>query len=122
VNTHFLALAVSSILVLGLLFTLAFTSLTVGALEWLFGRPRLTFLRSTLGENGLAFRFSWNSAKEEAKINLIRIRLFNPFGVPSQLEVSKEFEAHDSTFVMDLDLGMGLRKILESCNTQNATL
>lgn len=121
-NTHFLSLGISAILVAGLVVSLAALSLLVGAAEWFFGRPRLILLKSAHGENGFAFAFTWNASKEETKLDVVKIRLFNPFGNPTQFEVTKSFDAKDSSFALDLDMGLAMRKILDAKGVKNGLI
>jgi len=105
VNTSMLAMGIASVAVAGLIGSLVGFNLFLGAFEWLFGWPQLIFLRSTKGPQGFAFAFKWNSAKEPAQMNQLKIRIFNPFGKPTQMEVTRLFESSSHTFARDVDLG-----------------
>lgn len=111
-TTSLIAMGVAIFLVINLVVGLAGLSLLFGTFETLFGKPKLTVLRSTKNGNFFAFGFKWNSAKEPANIDTIRLRLFNPFGSPTQVEVSKPFEAKDKSFAVEVDMGPGFIDLL----------
>jgi ferredoxin len=116
VSTSLIAMGVAVFLVLNLVVGLAALSLLFGTFETLFGKPRLTILRSTKSGNFFAFGFKWNSAKEPAAIDTIRLRLFNPFGSPTQVEVAKNFEAKRTSFATEADMGPGFIDLLGAKN------
>lgn len=97
-------------------------SLLSGALHFLFARPSLKILKTNNGENGFAFGFSWNGAREPARFDKVRVRLYNPFGSPTQVDVSREFDAHDSTFAEDLDMGLGMNRLIRAKGMKDATV
>lgn len=111
-STSLIAMGVAAFLVINLVVGLAALSLLFGTFETLFGKPKLTMLRSSKSGNMFAFGFKWNSAKEPAALDTIRIRLFNPFGNPTQVEVSKPFEAKSSSFAVEVDMGPGFIELL----------
>ena len=115
-STSLIAMGVAIFLVLNLVIGLAVLSLLFGTFETLFGKPKLTLLRSTKSGNFFAFGLKWNSAKEPASIDRIRLRLFNPFGNPTQVEVSKPFEAKTSSFALEVDMGPGFIELLGASN------
>lgn len=110
------------ILVTSIVGGLGLLSLLFGGIDFLFGKPRFKILKSLLGSKGLAFSFDFNNAKEPVKFDHIQVRLFNPFSDPTQIEVSKEFAPQDSSFAIDLDMGVGLEQLLSAIGTQNATV
>jgi ferredoxin len=116
VSTSLIAMGVAIFLVINLVVGLAALSLLFGTFETLFGKPKLTILRSTKSGNFFAFGFKWNSAKEPARIDAVRIRLFNPFGSPTQVEVIKEFEPKKSSFAAEVDMGPGYIDLLGAKN------
>jgi len=122
VSTSLIAMGVALFLVINLVVGLAALSLLFGTFETLFGKPKLTILRSTKSGNYFAFGFKWNSAKEPASIDQVTIRLFNPFGHPTQVEVSKNFEAKTSSFATDVEMGPGLLELLGAEKFDLATL
>ena len=69
-----------------------------------------------------AFGFKWNSAKEPASLDTIRLRLFNPFGSPTQVEVSKPFESKKSSFAVEVDMGPGFIELLGAKGFDMATV
>lgn len=48
--------------------------------------------------------------------------MFNPFGNPTQIEVSKDFEPAKTAFVRDLDLGDSFNNIVNSRGFENAAI
>jgi len=122
VNTTIIAMSIATILAVGLVINVGVISLLSGALHFLFARPRLEFLKSEYGNEGFAFSFSWNAAREPAKFDKVKIRLFNPFGSPTQVEVSREFAAAGSDFARDAYMGKGMIKLLEAKGLDDATV
>jgi ferredoxin len=116
VSTSLIAMGVAIFLVINLVVGLGALSLLFGTFETLFGKPKLTILRSTKSGNYFAFGFKWNSAKEPAAIDTIRLRLFNPFGSPTQVEVSTGFDAKKTSFAAEADMGPGLIDLLGAKN------
>lgn len=115
-STSLIAMGVAIFLVINLVIGLAALSLLFGTFETLFGKPKLTILRSTKSGNFFAFGFKWNSAKEPAAIDVIRLRLFNPYGSPTQVEVSKNFDPKKVSFAQEVDMGPGLIDLLGAKN------
>jgi ferredoxin len=115
-------MGVALFLIINLVVGLAALSLLFGTFETLFGKPKLTILRSTKSGNYFAFGFKWNSSKEPASIDQVTIRLFNPFGKPTQVEVSKNFEAKTSSFATDVEMGPGFLELLGAEKFDLATL
>lgn len=121
-NTTFMAMGVALVLAIGLVVNIGVLSLLSGALHFLFGRPKVDILKSDLGSNGFAFAFKWDSSREPGKFNRIRIRLFNPFGNPTQVEIMKEFDGETSDFARDFDLGNPYKQILSAKGFEDALL
>lgn len=115
-STSLIAMGVALFLVINLVVGLAGLSLLFGTFETLFGRPKLVILRSTKSGNFFSFGFKWNSAKEPAALDTIRIRLFNPYGNPTQVEVSKPFEPQTSTFAQEVNMGPAFIELLGAKN------
>lgn len=112
VSTSLIAMGVAAFIVINLVVGLAALSLLFGTFETLFGKPKLTMLRSSKSGNMFAFGFKWNSAKEPVALDTIRLRLFNPFGNPTQVEVCKPFEPKSSSFAVEVDMGPGFIDLL----------
>jgi ferredoxin len=108
------------ILAVGLIVNIGILSLVSGALHFLFGRPRVEILKSELGSTGFAFAFKWDSSREPAKFNRIRLRLFNPFGNPTQVEILREFDGHTSDFALDFDFGAPFKELISAKNFKDA--
>ncbi len=104
-STSTIALGIATTLVVGLVFGLGVLSLLFGVFEWIFGRPKLVFLKPNEFEAGFAFTFKWNAAKEPAKIDNIELRLFNPLGNPSQVQIKKSFDPESESFSKEIDFG-----------------
>ncbi|MBY0517366.1 MAG: ferredoxin [Bacteriovoracaceae bacterium] len=111
-TSSLIAMGVAIFAVVNLVLALAGLSLLFGAFESLFGKPRLTLLRPSKGGNMFAFGFKWNSSKEPAQLDHIKIRLFNPFGSPTQSEVCHKFESKRNSFALEADMGPGLIELL----------
>ncbi len=111
-TSSLIAMGVAVFLVINLVVGLAALSLLFGTFETLFGKPKLSLLRSSKSGNVFAFGFKWNSAKEPARLDTIKLRLFNPFGSPTQVEVTKPFEPKSSSFAIEVDMGPGFVELL----------
>lgn len=111
-STTIIAMGISLFLVLNLVIGIAVLSLLTGAFETLFGKPKLTLLRSTQNGHYFAFGFKWNSAKDPTSIDNVSLRLFNPFGTPSQVEISQNFEPKSSSFATEVEMGPALADLL----------
>ena len=121
-NVILLSMAIAILLSLGLVISLGGLSLLSGTMEFFFGGPKVEFLKSTLGDTGFAFGFKWNDEKEPAKFDQIKLRLFNPFGDPTQVEVTQQFAPQGKTFSMDLDFGAGLQTLLKARGFKSALI
>ena len=121
-STSLIAMGVATFMVINLVVGLAALSLLFGTFETLFGKPRFTLLRSSKSGNIFAFALKWNSAKEPAALDTIRLRLFNPFGNPTQVEVSKPFEVKKSSFAVEVDMGPGFIDLLGAKGFENALI
>ncbi len=115
-------MGVAIFLVINLVIGLAGLSLLVGTFDTLFGKPKLTLLRSSKGGNIFAFGFKWSSAKEPAALDTIKLRLFNPFGSPTQVEVTKPFDAKKQSFAVEVNMGPGFIDLLGASNFDMATM
>lgn len=109
-----IAFGISAILVIGVVVTIAGSSLVLGAIEWLLGKPKLTILKNTDSADTFSFAFKWNEAKEPASFDCVKIRLFNPFGNPAQLEAFTTFPKENSSFAKSVKMGPSYLKILEN--------
>lgn len=109
-------MGVALFLVINLVVGLGALSLLFGTFETLFGKPKLTLLRATKSGNYFAFGFKWNSAKEPVAINIIKLRLFNPWGSPTQVEMAKSFDPQRSTFAAEIEMGPAFIELLGAKN------
>ncbi len=121
-STSLIAMGVAIFLVINLVVGLGALSLLFGTFETLFGKPKLSILRSTKSGNFFAFGFKWNSSKEPAAIDSVRLRLFNPFGSPTQVEVITQFEVKKSSFATEVNMGPGFIDLLGAKNFDFATI
>jgi len=122
INTSFIALAVATVMGLGLLATLAGASLLTGAVQFLLLKPKLKVLKSKIGESGFAFSYEWNSVQEPADFYQVKVRLYNPFGKPTQIEATKSFAVKDQSFALDIDLGTSFVNLRRAKGIDKATI
>ena len=109
-------MSVALFLVLNLVVGLGALSLLFGTFETLFGKPKLTLLRATKSGNYFAFGLKWNAAKEPVAIDVIKLRLFNPWGTPTQVEMSKSFEPKRESFANEVEMGPAFIELLGAKN------
>ncbi len=121
-NTTFIAMAVAILLGIGLLVGIGALSLLSGALNFLFIKPKIEILKSQFGEQGFAFSFVWDQEAEPFRFDRLKIQLFNPFGNPVQMEITREFEASGTDFARDLDLGIKMKELLSAKGLTNASI
>ncbi len=119
-STSVLALGIAGGMVVGLVVSLGALSLLIGAIERYFGAPKLTLLKTKKGETGFAFAFEWNESKEPATYNEVKLRLFNPYGDPKQIDLAQSFEATDESFAKDVSFGPGYKRFLEAKGFERA--
>ncbi len=121
-NPTVIAMGIAGLAAGGLVFTLGAASLFSGGLHFLLGKPKLRVLKSKYADRGFAFGLDWNSVREPVVFDKVKIRLFNPFGSPSQIEVSHTFPGFDSTSSADVEMGPGMDKILKAKGLEKATI
>lgn len=109
-----ISFGVAALMAVGLVIGVGVLSLTSGGLHFLFARPRYEILKSKHGNNGFAFAFRWNSSREPVKFDIVRLRMFNPFGSPTQVDITKSFDAAESTFARDFDCGTSLESMVKA--------
>ncbi len=115
-------MAVAMLLGIGLLVGIGALSLLSGALNFLFVKPKIEILKSQFGETGFAFSFFWDQNAEPVRFDRLKIHLFNPFGTPAQLEITREFDGSENDFARDLDLGNFMKDIKNAKGLENATI
>jgi ferredoxin len=113
-NTSFIALGIALSVVGGLVVGLGALNLLIGAVDTLFGKASLKVLKCDQFPSGFAFVLRWSSSKEPAKIDTVQIRLFNPEGRPTQLEVKRSFAPESSSFAMEVDMGKSYLELLSA--------
>lgn len=106
----------------GLLVGIGALSLVSGALNFLFVRPKIEILRSSIGSNGFAFLYKWDQDAEPVTFNRVRIQLFNPFGSPTQVDVAQEFDGSSTDFARDVDLSEAYAKLKTATGLDKATV
>lgn len=121
-STTYIAMIISILMGIGLLVGIGALSLLSGTLNFLFVNPKIEFLKSEKGESGFAFIFKWDQDAEPVKFDSVRIRLFNPFGSPTQVDITREFEGSEYDFARDVDMGVELKKIFEAKGLDKATI
>ncbi len=115
-------MSIAAIAAIGLVVTLGIVSLLSGSFHFLAIKPKLEILKSEFGDHGFAFSLSWNSSMEPVKFDKVKVRLFNPFGTPTMVEVSKAFDGANSDFARDVYMGNGMKRLLEAQNLERATI
>ena len=121
-NTSFLAMGIALLMTLGLLLGIVALSLLSGTFSFLFSRPRVQILKSEKGENGFAFAFSSGATAVSERFDQVRVRLFNPFGNPDQVDIFGKFSPSQGYFARDTDLGPGYQQFLDAKNSPKATV
>lgn len=109
-----LSFGVAALMAVGLVVGIGVLSLTSGGLHFLFARPGYEILKSKHGSNGFAFGFRWNSSREPIRFDVVRLRMFNPFGSPTQVDITKNFDVAESTFARDFDCGTSLEEMVKA--------
>jgi ferredoxin len=122
VTTSTIALGIAILAVVGLIIGVASLSLLSGVLDFFFGRPKLIFLKTKKGNNGFAFAFDFNDSKDPCRFDRFKIRFFNPFGKPTQIEMVEKFGPYSSSFEEDIDMGPALKKLNEATGIDQATV
>ncbi len=113
-----MAMGVAGLAAGGLVITLGVASLLSGGIHFLV-RPRLKILKSRHA-NGFAFGLSWNSARESANFDQVRLNLFNAFGTPQKIEIWRNFPAFDANSARDVDMGHELERLLGASGLEKA--
>ena len=121
-NTSFLAMGLAAILTLGLLLGVAALSLLSGALTFLFARPRIQILKSENEETGFAFSFYCGTASSKDTFDQVRLRLFNPFGKPDQVDLYTTYSPSRGQFAQDVDMGPAYRELIKAKDADKATV
>ncbi|MBP9673967.1 MAG: ferredoxin [Bacteriovoracaceae bacterium] len=120
-NPTTIALFGAFILVAGLVTALFLINLLLGGVTFVVLKPKITFLKSDIDQGKLAFFFKLNS-DEKAIFNRINIRMFNPFGTPTRLEVASDFDGAFDSFAREVNFGVGLKKLVETQGLDKAKI
>ena len=97
----------------------------IGALSlfhFLFVKPKIEILKSQYGDNGFAFSFLWDQELEPYQFDLLKIKLFNPFGTPVQMEITREFDSARKDFARDLNLGLKMKEFFFAKGLENSII
>ena len=121
-STTYIAMIVAILMGIGLLVGIGALSLLSGALNFLFVKPKVEILKSVHGDTGFAFTFKWDQDAEPVKFDKVRIHLFNPFGSPTEIDITKEFDGSDVDFARDIDFGDQFKKILSVTGLDKASV
>lgn len=119
-STSFIAMGIALVAVVGLVVSLFALNFLVGSLEQYFGGPKLKLLKADATDTGFAFAFDFNDAKEPASFSVMKLRLFNPHGKPTQLEIARSFDAQKKSFAIELDMGKKYVEFLGASNFDDA--
>ncbi|MDH5580502.1 MAG: ferredoxin [Bdellovibrionales bacterium] len=120
-NVVLISFSLALVLALGLVFTLGGLSLLSGAMEFFFGKPKLYFLKSS-AKKKFSFGFRFNDDKEPAKFDMVRVRQYNPFGSPTQTEVTRSFSPQGSSFATEVELGESLTQMQKSAGLDKSII
>ena len=120
-STTYIAMIVAILMGIGLLVGIGALSLLSGALNFLFVKPKIEFLKNKT-ENGFAFTFKWDQDAEPVKFDHIRVHLFNPFGTPTEVDITREFDGSDKDFAREVDMGDQFKKIFSATSLDKATI
>ena len=120
-STTYIAMIVAILMGIGLLVGIGALSLLSGALNFLFVKPKIEILKATK-ENGFAFTFKWDQDAEPVKFDHLRIHLFNPFGSPTEIDITREFDGSSVDFAREVDMGETFRKILSATTLDKANI
>jgi len=120
VSTSIIALLIALAIVSILVIHLAIFSYMAGILSWAFGKPKLSFYKSTHGSEGVLVDVNWNILSEAIPVDYIRFKLFNPFGNPTQIDVSREIPTQKGSFSHDLHFGEELKSLVGAENIDRA--
>lgn len=121
-SSVFIALAIAVVLTLGLVVQVFIVNLLLGTFEFLLGKPRFEVLKTKNGLSGFAFGINWNEDKEPAVLDIIRLKLFNPFGSPTHFDLTRSFDGKDKPFGLDIDLGPEFENFINTVNNKNGSL
>ena len=122
INPSLLSGGIALALGAGIVAILGLVSLLSGTFFFLFVRPGFKFLKSE-NDNGFAFAFEGNPSNDGTiKFDNLTIRLFNPFGNPTQKEISKDFPPSDGSFAREIPLDMSLNDLTNAKGFNKATI
>jgi ferredoxin len=114
VSLTFISMSIALVLSIVFISGVIILNFALGGFEFLFGNPKMTFLKTSYDTTGFAFGYSWNSEKEPANFDTVRVRLFNPFGEKKQVEVISKLTPAKRTFARDIDFGQGFSTLINA--------
>lgn len=121
-NTTFIAMVVAILIGVSLLAGIGLLSLLSGALNFLFVKPKIYFLKSIHGKEGFAFGFTWDQNAMPAKMDTIKVQMYNPFGHPTTLEFTRDFDGQSHDFATDVQVGDAVLKMINAKGFETATV
>lgn len=121
-STTYIAMIVAILMGFGLLLGIGLLSLLSGALNFLFVKPRFDFLTSQHGEAGFAFTCKWDQDAEPVRFDRVRVHLFNPFGLPTEVDITRDFNGADTDFARDVEMGEKFKTIFSATNLEKASI
>lgn len=110
-STNVLALLIAISAVIFFIMGLGGLSLGIGVLSQFLERPKLRFLKPQNHYN-FAFAFDWPFDKDQAKIDFIKLSLFNPAGNPTRSELVRSFKPKDQAFAQEIEMGQSFANFL----------
>lgn len=121
-STTYLALIIALLAGIGLLVGIGVLSLLSGALNFLFVNPKIEIIKSKHAKSGFAFIFKWDQDATPTTFNKVRVKLLNPFGSPTQIDIIREFDGADIDFVRDVNMGEQFAAIQTATNLEKASV
>lgn len=103
-STNVLALLIAITVVVFFLIGLGGLSLAAGVFSQFLERPRLKLLRPQNHYN-FSFSFDWPFDKDRAKIDFVKLSLYNPAGNPTRSELVRSFKPKDQAFAQEIEMG-----------------
>lgn len=121
-STTYLAFVIALLAGIGLLVGIGVLSLLSGALNFLFVNPKIEIIKSKHAKKGFAFIFKWDQDATPTSFDKVRVKLLNPFGSPTQVDIIREFDSADIDFVRDVNMGDQFEAIQSATNLDKASI
>lgn len=104
-----IALALAVVMAVGLIVGVRVLGLVFGGSSMILGAPKFKILKPT-GDMGSHFAFSF-STSDSTRFDKLKIRMFNPFGKPSMIELASPFDSASGEFAREVVLGPALEEL-----------